>query len=107
MYVIFDKANKLPFNPNNMNTFNDTVVVDTFSCSANILFDEGTQQSFISQALADQLNICTQGMVTTAISSFGGTSMLSTLPSANIELITKSGEGITLSVLIILKIATH
>ena len=76
------------------------------SCSANILFDEGAQQSFISQALADQLNIRTQGRVTTAISSFGGTSTLSTLPSANIELITKSGEGITLSVLIIPKIAT-
>ena len=35
-------------------------------CSSNILFDEGAQQSFISQALADQLNIRAQGSVTTA-----------------------------------------
>ena len=75
-------------------------------CSANILFDEGAQQSFISQALADQLNICVQGSVTTTISSFGGASTLSTLPSTNIELITKTGEEITLSVLIVPKIAT-
>ena len=75
-------------------------------CSANILFDEGAQQSFISQALADQLNICVQGSVTTTISSFGGASTLSTLPSTNIELITKTGEEITLSVLIVPTIAT-
>ena len=72
-------------------------------CSANILFDEGAQQSFIPQAFAEQLNICAQGSITTAI---GGVSTLRTLPSANIELITKSGEEITLSVLIVPKIST-
>ena len=82
------------------------VRADHHYCSANILFDEGAQQSFISQALADQLNTCVQGSFTTTISSFGGVSTLSTLPYTNIELITKTGEEITLSVLIVSKIAT-
>ena len=75
-------------------------------CSANILFDESAQHSFISQELADQLNICSQGSVTTATSSFGGTSTLNTLQYTNIELITRAGDTITLSVLIVPKIAT-
>ena len=75
-------------------------------CSANILFDEGAQKSFISQELADQLNIHSRGSVATAISSFGGTSTLNTLQHGNIELITRAGDTVTLSVLVVPKIAT-
>ena len=76
-------------------------------CSANILFDEGVQQFFICQELADQLNICAQGNVTTAISSFeGASSTLSMLQYTSIVLITRTGEEVTLvSCLVVPKIA--
>jgi len=76
------------------------------SCSANILFDEGAQQSFISQELADRLNDRSQGTVATSISSFGGASTLNTLQYTNIDLITRAGDTVTLSVLVVPKIAT-
>jgi len=72
-------------------------------CSANILFDE---QSFTSQGLADQSNIRSQRSVTTAISSFGGTSTVTSSQYTNIELITTAGDKISLSVLVVPKIAT-
>ena len=87
-----------------------TAVVDVRAgrnrCSANILFDEGAQQSFISQELADQLSVCSEGSATTSISSFGGASTLSMLQSTSIKLIPRTGEEIPLSVLIVPKIAT-
>ena len=75
-------------------------------CSANILLDEGAQQSFISQKLADQLQTSTSESVTMSISAFGGTSTPSTLQSTSVQLVTRTGDEVTLSVLVVLTIAT-
>ena len=44
---------------------------------ANILFDEGAQRSFISQKLADQLQLCPHSIENINISSFGAESAIS------------------------------
>jgi len=72
--------------------------------SANILLDEGAQQSFISQKLADQLHASPRETVTMSIP---GTSMPSTLQSTNIQIVTRAGKEVTLSVLVVQTIATH
>ena len=75
-------------------------------CSANILLDEGAQQSFITQKLADQLQTSTTESVTMSISAFGGTSTPSTLQSISIQLVTRSNDEVTLSVVVVPTIAT-
>ena len=45
-----------------------------FSADANILFDEGVQRSFITQKLADDLQIQHKGTVEINLSTFGGSS---------------------------------
>ena len=75
---------------------------------ANILFDEGAQRSFISEALASQLKLTTQKKECVAISAFGAsTTSNQSLPVATIFLMTTDGNEIPISVLVNPKIAHH
>ena len=75
-------------------------------CSTNILLDEGAQQSFISQKLVEYLQTSPCDTVTISISAFGGISTPSTLQSTSIQVVTKTGEEVTLSVRVVPTIAT-
>ena len=54
-----------------------TVSTGNRCTKANILFDEGAQRSFISQKLADQLQLCPHSIENINISSFGAESAIS------------------------------
>ena len=72
----------------------------------NILFDEGSQCSFISKGLADCLQVLPHGSENLAISTFGTeTSRVSKLEVATIHLHILSGQMIPLTVLIVPTIA--
>ena len=58
-----------------------------FSADANILFDKGVQRSFITQKLADDLQIQHKGTVEINLSTFGGSSQtLRRVPTATVSL---------------------
>ena len=83
-----------------------TIRASSHQTKANILFDEGAQRSFISEALASQLKLTTKKKECVAISAFGGsTASNQSLPVATIFLMTTDGNEIPISVLIIPKIA--
>ena len=77
------------------------------SVNANILLDEGSQRSFVTEALARALGLqpCSKELIT--ISAFGSKSPLSRqLNVGKVTLLTKSGEEIQICVLIVPFIAT-
>ena len=84
-----------------------TVVHGSRSAEAKILLDEGSQRSFITQDLAKSLALQPHTQEKINISSFGITCPTSrTLDTAIINLRTRSGETLRLSVLIVPFIAT-
>ena len=83
-----------------------TVSANGTYVEANILFDEGSQRSFISKGLADCLQVLPHGSENLSISTFGTeTSHVSKLEVATIYLHTLSGQLIPLTVLIVPTIA--
>ena len=70
------------------------------------MFDEGAQRSFITQTLADALQLIPSRQENVCLSSFGAeTKSSQSLGVASIRLVTNTGKMIPLSVLIVPKIA--
>ena len=78
----------------------------THYCRANILFDERAQKSFISQKLADSLNVQSCEQQNICLSSFGETATPVKLQATYVYLRTKVGDEIPISVVIVPNIAT-
>ena len=84
-----------------------TICNDDTHCDAHILFDEGAQQLFITQSLADQLGIHCTPIKPISLSPFGAhSSSIRWLPVATINIITPLEEEIPVHVLIIAQITT-
>ena len=82
------------------------VVAGNIKAQANILFDEGAQRSFISAAMASELQVIPTSTADMAVASFGTTSTThQKLGVATVEFETESGELIPISVLIVPSIA--
>ena len=76
------------------------------SADANILFDEGAQRSFITQKLADDIQIQHKGTEEINLATFGGSSQtLQRVPTATVSLKTSGRETIPIDVLIVPTIA--
>ena len=76
------------------------------TAEAHILFDEGAQRSFISQKLADELQLKPTGTDTVHVASFGQNSQsVRYLQTAKVHLITDRNEKIAIHVLIVPTIA--
>ena len=76
------------------------------SMSANILLDEGSQKSFISQDLANQLQVRSNGTATISLAAFGDSSHnIRHMEKATIHLETQNGGKLPMDVLIVPKIA--
>ena len=74
---------------------------------ANILFDEGAQRSFISQDLAQQLELKPLGTEVISISRFGGgNNAVRHLKKAKIHVRTDDGCNIEMDVLVVPEIAS-
>ena len=74
---------------------------------ASILFDEGSQRSFISQKLANNLQLHSRKKEDICLSSFGSQApTIKQLQTGEIHLLTRTGEKVPLSVLIVPTIAT-
>lgn len=69
--------------------------------ATNILFDEGSQRSFITEELAENLNLKCTGIETLTIAAFGGNEMMQTLKTSTLYLIADSGEKIQIHVLVV------
>jgi hypothetical protein len=83
------------------------VEAPTRVATAHILFDKGAQRSFITQQLADELDLVPDSSETINLSTFGGaTSSTQTVDVAIVYLRSYNGERIPLSVIIIPMIAT-
>ena len=99
----------LPLQQNNvclLKTAIATVVHGSRKAEAKILLDEGSQRSFVIQDLAKSLALQPSSRERINISSFGATYPTSrTLDVANLNLLTRHGEAVQLSVLIVLFIA--
>ena len=84
-----------------------TVSSSKVQVEANILFDEGSQRSFISQKLANSLQLHSCKKEDICLSSFElRTPTIKQLQTGEIHLITRTGNKLPLSVLIVLTIAT-
>ena len=84
-----------------------TVINKNAETEANILFDEGSQRSFLSQQLADKLAIQPLQKETIHLSSFGSKYPFTKIMGvAHIQIKTRSGQLIPLSTLITPTIAT-
>ena len=84
-----------------------TVVSGSTRISANILFDEGAQRSFICSELASKLRVVPDTTTQVALSSFGANSpSLQTLEVTTIQIQTLDGDRIPVSVLVVPQIAT-
>ena len=82
------------------------VVSDVGSTTANILFDEGAQCSFISKKLANTLKLLPCRKESISLASFGAdASMPQCLDVTTVNIVSHMGEMIPLSVLVIPKIA--
>lgn len=78
----------------------------TESNQATILFDEGSQRSFITDNLAMQLQLVPERVETVSLSDFGGTSSsVKQVAVATIYLQTDSGDPIPIEVIIVPAIA--
>ena len=95
----------LPLQQNNvclLKTAIATVVHGSRNAEAKILLDEGSQRSFVTQDLARSLALQSSSQERINISSFGATCPTSrTLDVAIIDLLTRCGETVQLSVLIV------
>ena len=84
-----------------------TIATPTSQATAHVLFDEGSQRSFILQSLATEMGLQPYKTDKVFLSAFGAHSpSISTLDVAQIHLITSSGEQLPLSVLIVQTIAS-
>ena len=84
-----------------------TVTHGSRSATANLLFDEGSQRSFITQDLASSLALQPYQREDINISSFGANCHLNRqIDVAMINLLTSDGQAIRLSVLVVPRIAT-
>ncbi|XP_063435728.1 uncharacterized protein LOC134716648 [Mytilus trossulus] len=82
------------------------VIYNDVKTECNILFDEGAQRSFITQKLADKLEIKTTGKVSIQLSAFGDLSQkVRNLETATIQLQTDTGENVRINTLIVPEIA--
>ena len=82
------------------------VVSDVGSATANILFDEGAQRSFISKKLANALKLTPCRNEIISLAPFGGDpSTPQRLDVTAIKIVSHTGEMIPLSVLVVPKIA--
>ena len=82
------------------------VVSDVDSATANILFDEGAQRSFISKKLANTLRLTPSQYENISLASFGAdASIPQCLDVTTIKVVSCTGEMIPLSVLVVPKIA--
>ena len=82
------------------------VVSDVGSATANILFDEGAQRSFISKKLANALKLLPCRNESISLASFGAdASMPQCLDVTTVNIVSHTGEMIPLSVLVVPKIA--
>ena len=78
------------------------IIAGGIRTQANILFDEGAQCSFISLAMANELQITPVSTTDVAVASFGTTALTQQkLGTTMVEVETESGELIPLSVLIV------
>ena len=78
----------------------------TTTAEGNILFDEGAQQSFITQKLADELHLQPTHQGTISVSSFGAqVSSSRNIEVASVSVHTLNGKRIPISVLIVPKLA--
>lgn len=76
------------------------------STYANILFDEGAQRSFVTETLADELQLERTGSDIVNLALFGATtSSIRRLDTAIIYLVTDSGEKVAIEALIVPNIA--
>ena len=83
-----------------------TISVGDAYVEANILFDEGSQRSFLAKGLADCLQVQPHDTIELSLSTFGsGTSRTDKFDVATINLQTISGQMIPLTVLIVPTIA--
>ena len=84
-----------------------TIVHDSRNVEAKILLDEGSQRSFVTEDLVKSLGLQPYSQERINISSFGSTCPSSrTLDTVIVNLLTKSGETLQLSVLVVPFIAT-
>ena len=84
-----------------------TVTHGSRSATANLLFDEGSQRSFITQDLANSLVLQPYQCEDINISSFGANCHLNRqIDVAMINLLTNDGQAVPLSVLVVPRIAT-
>ncbi|XP_071170914.1 uncharacterized protein [Mytilus edulis] len=82
------------------------VVYNDQEVECNILFDEGAQRSFITQKLANQLEINPTENVSIQLSAFGDLSQkVRNLDTATIQLQTDTGEKVRINTLIVPEIA--
>ena len=83
-----------------------TISSSDISLEGNILFDEGAQRSFISQEMATKLNLQPNSKESISLASFGSNSAAHrNLPIDVIQVHTATGDKISISVLIVPKIA--
>ena len=82
------------------------VQAGTHYCRVNMLFDEGTQKSFISQKLADNLHVQSSEYQNICLSSFGGIATPTKLKATQVYVQTKVRDKIPISAVIVPKIAT-
>ena len=80
--------------------------VTTQTTTASILFDEGAQRSFISQELADDLQLPITTYEQVQLSTFGGQSSSRQCPLVAINVLDEQGEPIRLHTLIVPEIAS-
>ena len=79
-----------------------SIAANGLCVEANILFDEGSQRSFLTKGLADSLNLHPRATETIALSTFGSQSTRTVkVDVTTVYLIAISGERIPLSVLIV------
>ncbi|CAC5411833.1 unnamed protein product [Mytilus coruscus] len=82
------------------------VIYNDQEVECNILFDEGAQRSFITQKLAEKLEIKPTEKVRTQLSTFGDLSQkVRNLDTATIQLQTDTGENVDINTLIVPEIA--
>ena len=79
----------------------------TNSTKANVLFDEGSQRSFITEELASTLAVQSYCKEDITVSSFGAQCPLNRQVNvAVVNLVTMTGQSIPLTVLVVPRIAT-
>ena len=84
-----------------------TVAHEGTQVDANILFDEGSQRSFATQILIDKLRLQPHQTELIQLSTFGSPNpQVKKLNVASLQVITKSGTPISITVLIVPSIAT-